>query len=49
LFKAAWTRAEKGDENDTRATLEKIAALRLKKAQLLGKKSFSEGITGSDG
>lgn len=42
LFKAAWARAEKGDENDTRATLEKIAALRLKKAQLLGKKSFSE-------
>ncbi|WP_407483616.1 peptidyl-dipeptidase Dcp [Elizabethkingia meningoseptica] len=42
LFKASWTRAEKGDENDTRATLEKIAALRLKKAQLLGKKSFSE-------
>ncbi|MHA7608346.1 peptidyl-dipeptidase Dcp [Elizabethkingia meningoseptica] len=42
LFKASWTRAEKGDENDTRATLEKIAALRLEKAQLLGKKSFSE-------
>ncbi|NAW51808.1 dipeptidyl carboxypeptidase II [Elizabethkingia argentiflava] len=42
LFKASWTRAEKGDQNDTRASLEEIASLRLKKAQLLGKKSYSE-------
>lgn len=42
LFKASWYRAEKGDENDTRATLENEAKLRLKKAQLLGKKSFAE-------
>lgn len=42
LFKASWTRAEKGDENDTRATIEKMATLRLKKAQLLGKKSYAE-------
>ena len=41
LFKASWTRAEKGDANDTRSTLEKIAALRLKKAKLLGKPSFA--------
>ncbi len=42
LFKASWTRAEKGDQNDTRATLEKQARLRLKKAQLMGKSSFAE-------
>ncbi|QES90106.1 M3 family metallopeptidase [Rhizosphaericola mali] len=41
LYKASWTRAEKGDANDTRATLEKLAALRLKKAQLLGKPDFA--------
>lgn len=42
LFKASWTRAEKGDANDTRETLQKIASLRLKKAQLMGKKNFAE-------
>lgn len=42
LFKASWMRAEKGDANDTRETIEKLAKLRLKKAQVLGKKSFAE-------
>lgn len=42
LFKASWFRAEKGNADDTRATLEKLARLRLKKAQLLGKKSYAE-------
>lgn len=42
LFKASWTRAEKGDGNDTRETIEKLAKLRLRKAQILGKKSFAE-------
>lgn len=42
LFHASWTRAEKGDANDTRNVLEQQAKLRLKKAQLLGKKSFAE-------
>ncbi|PIE50805.1 MAG: dipeptidyl carboxypeptidase II [Flavobacteriales bacterium] len=42
LFKASWGRAEKGDANDTRKTIEKLAKLRLEKAQLLGKKSFAE-------
>jgi peptidyl-dipeptidase Dcp len=42
LFKSAWTRAENNDEGDTRETLEKMAKLRLKKAQLMGKKSFAE-------
>lgn len=42
LFKASWTRAEKGDNADTRALIEKMAELRLKKAQLLGASSFAE-------
>ena len=42
LFNASVTRAQKGDENDTRATLEKIALLRMEKAHLMGKKSFAE-------
>ncbi|RQO41759.1 dipeptidyl carboxypeptidase II [Chryseobacterium sp. KBW03] len=42
LFKASWTRAEKGDANDTRSTIEKLAKLRLSKAQILGKKNFAE-------
>ncbi|WP_300669145.1 M3 family metallopeptidase [Soonwooa sp.] len=42
LFKASWGRAEKGDANDTRETIEKLAKLRLQKAQILGKKNFAE-------
>ena len=42
LFKASWLRAEKSDANDTRETIQKLVALRLKKAQILGKKSFAE-------
>lgn len=42
LFKASWQRAEKGDKNDTRQTLERLAYLRMQKAQLMGKKSFAE-------
>ena len=42
LFKASWFRAEKGDENDTRATLEKTAKLRMDKAHLMGKSSYAE-------
>lgn len=42
LFNASVTRAQKGDENDTRATLERIALLRMKKAHLMGKKSYAE-------
>jgi peptidyl-dipeptidase Dcp len=36
LFKQSWTRAEKGDANDTRATIREIAYLRAQKAALLG-------------
>ncbi|WP_027386808.1 M3 family metallopeptidase [Chryseobacterium gregarium] len=42
LFKASWMRAEKSDGSDTRETIEKLAGLRLRKAQVLGKKSFAE-------
>ena len=42
LFNASWTRAQKNDDGDTRATLERLAVLRLQKAKLMGKKSFAE-------
>ncbi|PWA07335.1 M3 family metallopeptidase [Flavobacterium psychrotolerans] len=42
IFKASWNRAERNDEGDTREVLEKMARLRLQKAQLMGKKSFAE-------
>ena len=42
LYDSSWNRAEKNDAGDTRATLEEMAKLRLKKAQLMGKKSFAE-------
>ena len=42
LFKASWYRAEKGDENDTRAILERQAKLRMEKAHLMGKSSYAE-------
>jgi peptidyl-dipeptidase Dcp len=42
IFKASWSRSEKNDDGDTREIIEKIARLRLKKANLMGKKSFAE-------
>ncbi len=33
---ASWTRAERGDANDTRATIARLAQLRAQKAKLLG-------------
>ncbi len=41
LFQHAWTRTEKGDENDTRETIAKMAKLRAEKATLLGYKNFA--------
>lgn len=41
IYKASWTRAEKGDANDTRATIEQMAKLRLQKAKLLGKPNYA--------
>ena len=42
LFKASWYRAEKGDKDDTRNILERLAKIRMEKAHLMGKKSFAE-------
>lgn len=36
LFNAGWWRAEKGDDNDTRALIQRLVALRARQAQLLG-------------
>ena len=36
LFNAGWRRAEKGDDNDTRALIQRLVALRARQAQLLG-------------
>jgi len=36
LFEASWNRAEKGDKNDTRATIIRLAEIRAEKANLLG-------------
>ncbi|GET89915.1 dipeptylcarboxypeptidase [Leishmania tarentolae] len=42
LFEASVQRAGRGDENDTSSIVVEIAQLRLRKAKLLGKKSFAE-------
>ncbi|KQN82197.1 dipeptidyl carboxypeptidase [Sphingomonas sp. Leaf67] len=44
LFNASWTRAAKGDANDTRATIVKIAALRAQKAKLLGFATWADYV-----
>jgi peptidyl-dipeptidase Dcp len=41
LFDASWTRAERGDANDTRATIARLAQLRAQKAKLLGYPSYA--------
>lgn len=41
LFEASWKRAEKGDSNDTRADITRIAAIRAEKAKLMGFETFA--------
>ncbi|HET8901874.1 MAG TPA: M3 family metallopeptidase, partial [Holophagaceae bacterium] len=41
LFNASWNRAEKGDANDTRAIITRLAQLRAEKAKLLGFPSYA--------
>jgi peptidyl-dipeptidase Dcp len=41
LFKASTTRTEHGDANDTRALVQRLAALRAERAKLLGYKNFA--------
>src|SRR5690606_36478090 len=36
LFEASWNRAERGDANDTRKTIERLAQIRAEQAKLLG-------------
>ena len=36
LFEASWNRAEKGDANDTRKTIERLAQIRAEQARLIG-------------
>ncbi len=46
LFVAATQRTEHGDANDTRATIERLAALRARKAKLLGYPSWAAYVLG---
>jgi len=41
LFEASWNRAEKGDSNDTRATISRIAMIRAQKAKLIGFQNYA--------
>jgi len=41
LFQLSWTRAEKGDANDTRTIIAELAVLRAEKAKLLGYPNYS--------
>jgi len=41
LFHNSWTRTEKGDANDTRAIISKLAILRAEKAKLLGYPNYA--------
>ncbi|WP_430612976.1 M3 family metallopeptidase [Flavobacterium sp. JP2137] len=42
LFKASWSRAEKGDANDTRAAILELVKKRAEKAQLLGYQNYAQ-------
>ena len=44
LFNASWTRAAKGDANDTRNTIAQIALLRAQKAKLLGFPTWADYV-----
>ncbi len=41
LFEASWNRAEKGDNDDTRASIKRLAEIRAEKAGLLGFPNFA--------
>jgi peptidyl-dipeptidase Dcp len=41
LFDQSWTRTEKGDRNDTRAIISRLAVLRADKARLLGYPNYA--------
>jgi peptidyl-dipeptidase Dcp len=41
LFEASWNRAERGDANDTRATIARLAQLRAQQAKLMGYANYA--------
>jgi peptidyl-dipeptidase Dcp len=41
IFDNSWTRTEKGDANDTRATISELAKIRAEKAKLLGYPNYA--------
>lgn len=41
LFDNSWNRAEKGDENDTRATILRIAKIRSEQAEIMGYSNYA--------
>ena len=41
IFEHSWNRTERGDANDTRETIEKLAQLRAQKAKLLGYPNYA--------
>src|SRR5205085_11769196 len=41
LFENSWTRAEKGNANDTRAIISELAQIRAQKAKLLGYPNYA--------
>jgi peptidyl-dipeptidase Dcp len=41
IFDRSWNRTERGGENDTRATIARMAQLRAEKAKLLGKPNYA--------
>lgn len=45
LFRAGWTRTQKGDENDTREIIRRLVTLRARQAQLLGFDSYASWST----
>ena len=44
LFRASWTRTERGDANDTRQVIATLARLRARKAGLLGHPNFAAWV-----
>ncbi|EOZ9388684.1 peptidyl-dipeptidase Dcp [Enterobacter cancerogenus] len=45
LFKAGWDRTQKGDKNDTRELIRRLASLRARQAQLLGFEDYASWST----
>lgn len=44
LFSNSWTRTEKNDSNDTRATILELARIRAEKAKILGYKNYAAWV-----